>query len=77
MSYLIIAVLVLASALFVSVKINIKRRKAYKTTVNHLENMLRVKDEIEDKKEQIHTDDVTDNFNRSIEFLQEYAKRNQ
>lgn len=71
MTYLIIAILVLIGALFVSVKINIKQSKDKK----QLKNSLKMMENIYEKTEKINSGNINDDFNESLNILSDYSNR--
>ena len=81
MVYSIILNVLLAVIIFISIKISIKQIKRYKETVDSLkfemkklEEVMRIKNEIEKKKDKINTGDNVNDFNNSLDLLHQYSK---
>lgn len=71
MTYIVIAILVLIGALFVSVKINIKQSKDKK----QLKNSLKMMENIYEKTEKINSGNINNDFNESLNILSDYSNR--
>lgn len=52
-----------------------KKIKTYKDKINHLEESLRIRDEIKKKVDKFFTEDDIVNFNNTLSQLQEYSKK--
>lgn len=57
------------------IKKQCKNIKAYKDKINHLEESLRIKNEIKKKVDKFYTEDDIVNFNNTLSQLQEYSKK--
>ena len=71
MTYIVIVILVLIGALFVSVKINLKQSKDKK----QLKNTLKTMENIYEKTEKINSGNINDDFNESLNILSDYSNR--
>ena len=71
MSYLIIAILILIGALFISIKINIKQSKDKK----QLKNTIDALEAINEKVAKINSGDIKSDFNESLNILSNYANK--
>ena len=81
MVYSIILNVLLVLIIFISIKMSIKQIKKYKETVDSLkfemkklEELMRIKNEIEKKKDKINTGDNVNDFNNSLDLLHQYSK---